>query len=110
MDISVKDADEAVVLVVAGSMDADNAHELDKAIEARIEAGSPDIVLDLAGLEYISSAGLRVIMKSAKKLEVRRGSIVIVGLKGVVEEVFKVSGFYSLFRTYPSVDEALSAI
>jgi anti-sigma B factor antagonist/stage II sporulation protein AA (anti-sigma F factor antagonist) len=110
MDISLKEADEAVVLAVGGSMDADNAHELDKAIEARIEAGNLEMVLDLGGLEYISSAGLRVIMKSAKKLEVRQGSIIIVGLRGVVEEVFKVSGFYSLFRTYPSVDEALSAI
>ena len=109
MEIDTKEKNEIRILSVKGSIDADTASEFDQSLEKQISTGRDKIILDLSRLEYISSAGLRVIMKAAKKMEITGGEMAIVGLRGVVQEVFKVSGFYSLFNIYDSEEEAVLA-
>jgi anti-sigma B factor antagonist len=109
MEIDIKEMNEIQILSVKGSIDADTASEFDQSLEKQISGGRDRIILDLSQLEYISSAGLRVIMKAAKKMEITGGEMAIVGLRGVVQEVFKVSGFYSLFNIYDSEEEAVLA-
>ncbi|MFW6372541.1 MAG: STAS domain-containing protein [Thermodesulfobacteriota bacterium] len=109
MEIDTKEKNEIRILSVQGSIDADTASEFDQSLEKHISTGRDKIILDLSRLEYISSAGLRVIMKAAKKMEITGGEMAIVGLRGVVQEVFKVSGFYSLFNIYDSEEEAVLA-
>ena len=58
-------------------------------------------------LEYISSAGLRVVLVIAKKLKPVNGQMLISNLKGVVKEVFEISGFTSLLQIYETEEEAL---
>ena len=109
MEIDIKEMNEIQILSVKGSIDADTASEFDQSLEKQISGGRDRIILDLSQLEYISSAGLRVIMKAAKKMEITGGEMAIVGLRGVGQEVFKVSGFYSLFNIYDSEEEAVLA-
>ena len=109
MEIDTKEKNEIRILSVKGSIDADTASEFDQSLEKNISGGRDRLILDLSRLEYISSAGLRVIMKAAKKMEITGGEMAIVGLRGVVQEVFKVSGFYSLFNIYDSEEEAVLA-
>lgn len=109
MEIDTKEKNEIRILSVKGSIDADTASEFDQSLEKNISGGRDRLILDLSRLEYISSAGLRVIMKAAKKMEITGGEMAITGLRGVVQEVFKVSGFYSLFNIYDSEEEAVLA-
>lgn len=109
MEIDTKETSGIKIISVKGSIDADTASEFDQSLEKHISSGGEKMILDLSRLEYISSAGLRVVMKAAKKMEVTGGEMAIAGLRGVVQEVFKVSGFYSLFKIYETEEEAVLA-
>ena len=66
-----------------------------------------DLLLDLGGVDYISSAGLRAILLIGRKLNAMSGYLRFCNLGGMVKEVFSISGFNSLFPVYASLTEAL---
>ena len=68
------------------------------------------LVLDLNGLEYISSAGLRVILSAAKKMKARNGKLGLSRLQPRVREVFQVSGFSSIIPVFETLPAALDAV
>lgn len=72
--------------------------------------GGMRIVMDLSGLEYVSSAGLRAFMLAAKQAKAQEGDLVIAGLQPVVQEIFEISRFTLLFRIFPDLDAALDAL
>ena len=74
-----------------------------------IGQGRLNLVLDLGGVDYISSAGLRVILASAKSLKEKQGWLLLASPRGPVKEVFDISGFGSVFNIYDSVEAALEA-
>lgn len=98
----------AVVIKVLGRMDAVTAPEFEKECDGWLAKGEKSFVVDLGGLEYISSAGLRSILATAKKLKAAQGNIHFCNLSGMVQEVFTISGFSSMFPIHDSLDEALA--
>ena len=96
------------VLEITGRMDALTSQGFEAECLARLAAGDTRIVADLAGLEYISSAGLRSILAAAKKLKAAGGDLAFCGLSGIVAEVFTVSGFAKLLPVYDTRGEALA--
>ena len=86
----IKNAEETII-EVAGRLDTITAPALDKAINEDIE-GTKDLVLDLANLEYISSAGLRVLLAAQKKMQ-RIGSMKVKNVCDSIMEVFEITGF-----------------
>lgn len=107
MECTSHKTDSAVVIQVAGRMDGVTAQDFDKACGVRIDQGETHLVVDLAGLEYISSAGLRSFLILGKRLKAVGGTLVLAGLQEMVREVFDISGFATLFQIYPSLEEAL---
>ncbi|MFW5837608.1 MAG: STAS domain-containing protein [Desulfovibrionaceae bacterium] len=95
---------------MSGRMDAVTAPDFEKGFTEYMDAGGKKFVLDLSRLEYISSAGLRGILSSAKKLKAGGGKIAFAGLGGMVKEVFDISGFGSMFDIYATVEEAVSRL
>ncbi len=95
------------IVSVTGRMDAVTTPEIDGKLSGLIDSGEKKLVVDLQGLDYISSAGLRSFLATAKRLKTLEGDMVFANLKGHVTEVFKISGFYSLFKVYDSLDAAL---
>lgn len=91
-----------------GKMDAVTAGEFSQRFDARMEAGDTRFIIDMSGLNYISSAGLRGVLTAFKKAEARQGRFLLCGLDGLVREAFKLSGFLTFFKTYVSVDESLA--
>lgn len=83
--------ENAMTIVIEGRLDTVTAPELDKIISEDLESVS-DLVLDLAKLEYISSAGLRVILK-AQKLMNTKGSMSVANANDDVMEIFDITGF-----------------
>ncbi len=97
-----------VVIAVTGRMDAVSAPDFEKECAAWQEKGENNLVIDLAKLEYISSAGLRSILAAAKKLKAAQGGICFYNLSGMVEEVFTLSGFSAMFPVCVTLEEALA--
>jgi anti-anti-sigma factor len=110
MEIQTRKEKAAVVVSVKGRMDAVTAPEFDKNMIDLISKGEKAFVVNLGELDYMSSAGLRSILALAKKLKEREGKIIFAGLRGPVEEVFKISGFSSMFKIFDSEESALREI
>ncbi|MBG0777978.1 MAG: STAS domain-containing protein [Desulfovibrionaceae bacterium] len=110
MEIVSKQEGKAQVLLVKGRMDAVTAPEFEEYVNSCTAKGATAFVVDLGGLEYISSAGLRSILASAKKLKALNGKILFCGLQGMVKEVFDISGFASMFSVFPTAQDALQKV
>lgn len=109
MDIKIEQRGERVLVSIAGRLDATTATELDTKFGELLEADDKNIIVSMEDLEYISSAGLRVILLFAKRLHAGKRKIGFAALSGNVKEVFDISGFYSLFEIYDTVEKAFSA-
>lgn len=109
MEISTNKRDGGTLMTVTGRLDAVTAPEFEKECFAIIDGGVTLLVVDLGPLEYISSAGLRSILASAKKIKGTGGSMKFCGLTGMVEEVFQVSGLGSMFTMSATADEAFAS-
>ena len=94
---------KAVVIKAKGRMDAASAPEFEAECGRFIDQGETLLAVDQGGVEYLSSAGLRSILATAKRLKARQGEIRFCGLTGMVQEVFSVSGFSSMFQVRPTL-------
>jgi anti-anti-sigma factor len=104
--------DRALVLSVSGRIDHSNADAFSTALEpvlSRCRAGDAAVVLDLAGLEYVSSAGLRCFMLAARQTKDQSGRLVVAAPTPKVREIFEITRFTLLFDCLATVDEALAA-
>ena len=91
MTIEIKRNAEETVIELVGRLDTTTAPALDKTIGDDIP-DTKNLVLDLKGLEYISSAGLRVLLGAQKKMQ-KIGSMKVINVREVVMEVFEITGF-----------------
>jgi len=107
MEIQSKTGEGFTSLSIKGRLDAVTAAAAEAAINKTIDSGASNLVLDLTGLDYVSSAGLRVLLVTAKKLSRLNGKIILFGLQDTVKEVFTISGFLSIFPV--AADEAEAA-
>ena len=110
MTIQTTKEANATVLTIAGRMDAVTAPEYEKTLNELITAGETAFVVDFKALEYISSAGLRALLATAKLLKTQNGKIRLANVLGTVREVFDISGFGSIFQIQESVADALTDI
>ena len=91
MNINIEKANGATVLKIDGRLDTTTAPELEKAINGEGEA-LKNLVLDFGGVNYISSAGLRVILTAQKKMNVQ-GSMELINVSEEVMDIFEMTGF-----------------
>ena len=80
-----------LTVALAGRLDTTTAPRLETELKQNV-SGVEELVLDLAGLEYLSSAGLRVLL-SAQKVMNRQGSMVVKNVNEIIMEIFEVTGF-----------------
>lgn len=107
MKISIDKQQDCCVIAVMGRLDTVTAPDFENECAACGEGEEKQIILDFSALDYISSAGLRCVLAMAKKLKKREGRVVLCGLKGLVEEVIKVSGFDSILPVFATVEQAV---
>jgi anti-sigma B factor antagonist len=108
MEIVTDKQDGKNILQVSGRLDANTSPELEKKLLSMLDDGEKDYIADLAGLEYISSVGLRVLLMAAKKAKSAGGKVVLSNLNEHVHEVFEIAGFTAIFPIFASLDEALT--
>lgn len=104
---------DVVVVAVEGRIDYMNADEFKASLMPHLgngAAGGGQVVLELSSLEYISSAGLRVLMIAAREARARQGKLIAVALQPVVREIFEISKFTLVFQLFDSLQEALQQL
>lgn len=104
---------DTLVVAPAGRLDHDNCEAFRAGLQPLLDralASRQRIVVDLSGLEYVSSAGLRCFMLAARQAGAQGGKIVLAALRPVVAEIFQISRFDMVFELHPSVREALAAV
>jgi anti-sigma B factor antagonist len=109
MQISIAHERDVTVVAVTGSLDALTADTLDDALLGEVRAGRTRLVAALDGLEYTSSAGLRVLLGAVKAARQRGGDLRVAGAQPRVERVLALSGFTGILRCFPDVSSAVAS-
>ena len=113
MNVAPRRFGNAVVLRVEGRLDQDTCGGFTTDLMSHIDdAGRAGggIVLDLSGMEYVSSAGLRCFMLASRQAKAQHGRIFVAALQPMVAEIFEISHFNLVFQVFPTVREALGAV
>jgi anti-anti-sigma factor len=100
--------DRVLVLQVRGRVDSTTAPRLGERLQA-VVGGAGRVVLDLRDVDYVSSAGFRVLLLAGKRADQEGGRLVLVGVSGKVRQLFDLGGFLDLFLILGSRDEAVAA-
>ena len=109
MQISTRTSSDIHIVAITGSLDSTTSPEAQKALDA-VLSSAKKVVLNFSDLDYISSAGLRVLLGAAKHLRASGGTLGMFGLNQSVREVFEISGFSTILSVYQSEAEALGAV
>lgn len=110
LTISVEHRGSAAILCPSGRVDGNNADILEGAIDKEIEAGHKVLIFDFHELSYISSAGLRILLTTSRRLEGEGGQTMFCELAEHIAHVFEISGFSDILDMQDSLDEALSTL
>ena len=106
MEITSSEINGVAVLKLSGRLDGVAAPELEKKLSETVAAGTERLVFDCSGVEYASSAGLRVFLLAAKQMKTRGGRCGFAALTPALREVFLVSGFLDIFEVHDTVAQA----
>jgi anti-sigma B factor antagonist len=109
MQISTEESKQAVSIAVTGRVDSSTAPELENALKKLVEASKTRIVLDLKGVEYMSSAGLRAMVSTLKAVKRVSGDLRLACPSPRVEEVLRLAGLTSIFSIYSSRELAVAS-
>lgn len=107
MQIAEARRDGVVAVVPGGRIDTTTAPTLEGHLNALLAGGARRIVVDFSGVDYISSAGLRVMLLLARRVKDSHGQLAICALPEPVRQVFQLAGFLPLFAVCDSRDTAL---
>ena len=107
MEIQREVHEDSVLVTVAGRVDAVTAGELENTMRELVDRGRVNIVLDLEGVGYMSSAGLRVLFAYLQKLTALHGQLYLAAVQEPILEIFDTVGFLSVFKLFKSSADAL---
>jgi anti-anti-sigma factor len=108
MDLREEKVGTVTVVEVAGRVDSTTAPALGDRLTASLEAPKVHVVLDLGRLEYISSAGFRILLLAAKRADEAGSHFVLCGVAGKVRQLFDLGGFLDLFTIVGSRGEGIA--
>lgn len=108
MQITEREQNGITVFVLEGRVDSTGAAELDDTLQSATAAGKHRLVLDMANVTYINSAGLRALADILTQCRADDGDLRLVALNPKVERVFKIIGFDKFFRAYDTIESALT--
>lgn len=109
MEININEVNGICIVKFTGNLDTNTAPEAESQINAQLDGGADKILIDFKDLNYISSAGLRVLLATAKKMMASGGKLKICSLNKTVQEVFDISGFSTILSLETNEADALAA-
>ena len=108
--ISIEKLEDVIVFSIKGHFDASLADVANDEVQAIVTGPLLKVIFDLSELTYISSAGLRVLLFTAKKMKARGGEVALCSVGPVVQRVLDISGFTKVFPTHESRAAAIAAV
>lgn len=110
MKVTIEREGETLVAMAEDRVDGTNASEFQQALEAAINESDRIVILDCEQLTYISSAGLRVVLLTARALQRQNSKFAVCSLSEQIREVFEISGFDKIIPVHASRADALGAL
>ena len=109
MEIIQEKVNDVAIVEIKGRLDVTTASDLEQVFTKLLSENQNKVLVECRELEYISSAGLRVLLNAAKQYNKVSGQIMLAGLSQNVKQVFEIYGFTSICPIYATRDEALKA-
>ena len=106
MNITRTDEQNITIISIDGRVDSGGAVELEKILQTVVAEGKYKIILDMAQVGYINSAGLRILADVLTANREKEGDLRLVGLNSKVRRVFEIIGFHKFFQEYDSIEAA----
>ena len=103
-----KDSNSRIILRVGGRLDTISAPILERKLDELEGRGFNRILLDFGNVEYLSSAGIRLMLSSSKKLNSKGGGLMFCSINDLVMEIIKMAGFEKILLIYPNESDALN--
>ncbi len=107
MEINEEKQGDIKVFKIKGRLDSKTSPEFEEKIIESSQDGTTKMIFDFKDLEYISSAGLRVILKATKEMKKTDGLIVLCSMQDYVKEVFEIAGFDTFLSIEETFDDAV---
>ncbi len=108
MEVAKEQRGGAMIVRITGRLDILNSKELGNELQAVIDEGQRYLVLEMSGLEYVSSSGLRVLLQARKTLKPLGGTVVLCAMTEFVRKVVDTTGFTNIFKIFATLEEALA--
>jgi len=109
MEVKEEQVGGVTVLQVKGRLDSATSPMLGERLTAVLEAAKARVLVDFSQLEYISSAGFRILLQAAKRAEQNTAKLVLCGVSGKVRQLFDLGGFLDLFSITATREEGVAA-
>ncbi len=110
MDIATKEFKHCNLITLSGRVDSMTAPQFTQVMDGLIEKGVYKFVIDMSGLEYMSSAGFRALLGAQRSCKrYNRGEVILASVPARIQEALDLAGFTELFKTYPEPLEAVGS-
>ena len=108
MEVTEIPKGKALVLELKGRFDSGAAPAVETKIKESLAGGASKIILDFSDLEYISSAGIRVLVQCTKEMEKKKGEVLLASVPKSIENVLYITGFLPYFKMFENIEKALA--
>ena|SRR5689334_908039 len=109
MEISTKNLENVAVVAMSGDIDGRTAPDAQEVILGQIKPGAA-ILLDMTGVSYMSSAGLRMLLSTYRTANSNAAHVVLVGLNEEIRDTMSATGFLNFFTTVDTLEQGLAAL
>ena len=108
MQIDIKTENSILIVTIEGSIDSKTASEVQQGI-LEGSVGSDNVIIDLTKVDFVSSAGLRVLLMVYRQIKAKNGKVILVGISEEISEVMSMTGFINFFEIVDTVKTALDS-
>ena len=110
LEVNTIKVNDVVVLKLLGNLDTNTAPDAESKINNWLDEGTQKMIINLEQTNYVSSAGLRIFLATAKKITASGGVLKLCGANDVVQEILDISGFSTILDVKKTEEEALGAL
>jgi anti-sigma B factor antagonist len=109
MEINIKTVDQVTVVEISGDIDGKTAPEAQVQILPLLQPGCK-VMVDMSGVEYMSSAGLRIMLSMHRQTASNKGQLMLVGLSEEIQDTMSATGFLNFFTVHDTLEAGLAAL
>ena len=110
LEVNVNEIKDVIIVKLQGNLDTNTAPDAESEINKKLEEGALKMIINLEKTNYVSSAGLRIFLATAKKITASGGVLKLCGANDVVQEILDISGFSTILDVKKNEEEALASI